>query len=453
MGVLIVERRGRWMSSSVLAAGLIACAVLAEFDSDDPRLRESPGQFVGPFLALSDADMVATAYVDGALEPLGHGRDELALFVDGRVVSTVPASNSVISWPQVVDVSPDGRFAFTVETKGPAEPGVSAYQNVVRDFPEGTRLDVFAIEGDQIRHVDGRDGLGRSLKSVEHVREGLILFVASGSPGAELVAVTLSTSGMIDEVRTIDLDLPVRDGDAEKTINALHVSPDGTTLAANIANHRIQFYQMALDDEGLPKSVVAFGPPTPNLGRRLSVGKWTPNGRYFVVSDTNGGAPALGMLVQGPGAITVLRPPSDAGTAPEIVSRAKVGRFPEGFDISRDGTRVAAVNMERTYLPESPLLTAWPGRRLYSVSLLSLDPDTGRLTLLDSIRQAGILPEDVLFDGEGHNLAVAVFHRRRGLDRGRGFIDFFAIEEGRRLVSQGTTQAVMRGPHDLVRVR
>jgi len=183
------------------------------------------------------------------------------------------------------------------------------------------------------------------------------------------------------------------------------------------------------------------------------VGKWTPDGRYFVVADTNGGAPSLGMLVQGPGAITVLRPPRDADSAPEIVSRAEVGRFPEGFDISPDGTRVATANMERTYLPESLLLTAWPGRRLYSVSLLSLDPETGQLTLLDTIRQAGIPPEDVLFDAEGRNLAVAVFHRRRGTDRGRGFVDFFAIEEGRRLVSQGTTQAVMRGPHDLVRVR
>jgi hypothetical protein len=69
--------------------------------------------------------------------------------------------------------------------------------------------------------------------------------------------------------------------------------------------------------------------------------------------------------------------------------------------------------------------------------------------MLDRIEQAGILPEDILFDATGRNLAVAVFHRRKGPDRRRGFIDFYSIENGRRLVSQGVTQPLMRGAHGL----
>ncbi len=83
--------------------------------------------------------------------------------------------------------------------------------------------------------------------------------------------------------------------------------------------------------------------------------------------------------------------------------------------------------------------------------LLSLDPETGTLEKLDEIRAAGVLPEDVIFDETGQHLAVATFHRRKGPDRTRGFIDFFSIENGE-LKAQNKTQAVMRGPHDLVRI-
>jgi hypothetical protein len=133
------------------------------------------------------------------------------------------------------------------------------------------------------------------------------------------------------------------------------------------------------------------------------------------------------------------------------VSAAKVGRGAEGFSISRDGRLVASINMERTYLPEIAPLTFWKGRRLYSVSLLSINPSTGALLEIDRVSAAGILPEDVIFDEQGQNLAVAVFHRRKGDGRRKGFVDFYSIEDGR-LVAQGVTQEMMRGVHDLVSI-
>ena len=108
--------------------------------------------------------------------------------------------------------------------------------------------------------------------------------------------------------------------------------------------------------------------------------------------------------------------------------------------------------MERTYLPNLPVLAVWSKRRLYTLSLLSIDPETGMLDTLDDIRIAGVLPEDVIFDEIGRNLAVATFHRRKGPDRLRGFIDLFTITEDGQLESQGVTQPVMRGAHDLVRL-
>lgn len=436
-----MKHRPRWLAG---LAALTATAVIAgfgEFDSDDPRLRIEPGEFTGRFLAVSDADMSATAYADGQLEPLTNGRDELTIFTRGCPSGTVAASNSVIGWPQVVDVSDDGRYAVVAESRGPAPRGVSAYADVTQDFPPGTTLSLFSL--DDMALTDQRTSLGHNLRSVEFAPNGR--FVVIASEDAELI-IAETANGRIGDVHRYALDLPLHRDDEQRTITSLHLSPDGVTLAANIANHRVQFYRLTLGSQGIPVAVTRVGEATDDLGRRLSVGKWTPDGRHFVIADTNGGASAAGMLVQGPGALIVLRP---SDSAPVIVSRAAVGRFPEGFDISPDGTRVAAVNMERTYLPQNPLLTFWPGRRAYSVSLLALDPGTGHLTELDRIRQAGILPEDLIFDAEGRNLAVAVFHRRTGPARSQGFIDFFTVH-GDELASQGVTQPVMRGAHDLV---
>jgi hypothetical protein len=444
-------RRWRWWMASLAGAGAAACATVGDLGSDEPGLAIAPARFAGRFLAVSDADMPGTAYADGVLEPLANARDELTLFADGAVRAAEPASNSVISWPQVVDVSSDGRFAAVVETRGPAPKDVATYRSVYTDFSEGTQLSVFAIEADGLRRVDTRDGVASNLGSVEFAADQHRLVIATETEGAELFVAELRPDGAIESLRGFPLPAARLEGDAEKPVRTIHVAPDGVTLAVNVANRRVQFFRLALGPTGRAIGVRPLGRASADLGRRLSVGKWTPDGRHLLVTDTNGGSGPHPLLTR-PGAVLAVRPPAGPEDVPALASRARVGGFPEGLDVGPDGTRVATVNLERTFLPELGILSAWPGRRRYSVSLLSLDPQTGALRELDRIREAGILPEDALFDATGENLAVAVFHRRKGPGRKRGFVDFYSIEEGERLVSQGVTQAVTRGTHDLVRV-
>ncbi|MEM9054394.1 MAG: hypothetical protein AAGB16_03630, partial [Pseudomonadota bacterium] len=178
--------------------------------------------------------------------------------------------------------------------------------------------------------------------------------------------------------------------------------------------------------------------------------KWTPDGTFLIVTDVNSYDSSIAMLVQRGGQVFTIAPPTLEAPA-QVIDQQRVGRFAEGVEVSDDGTLIASIAMERTYLPQLAPLAVWPHRRRYSLMLLSLDPETGDLEKLDEIRAAGVLPEDVIFDETGRNLAVATFHRRKGPDRQRGFIDFFSIEDGK-LVAQNKTQAVMRGPHDLVRI-
>lgn len=435
------------------AAAALALAFLGEFRSDDPGLAEAPGTFEGRFLALSDADMTATAYADGKLEPFEGAEDRLVLFEAGRGVASLSAPNSVISWPQVVDVTPDGRHAVVVETRGAAPPGIAEMETVYADFPEGRRLTLFAITDGALSERAAIEVIGLNLQSVE-VHGGAgdrnWLAIASEEDGAELRIATIDGAGRLTAQAAIDLAPPYRDDDAERRIRTLHVSPDGTTLAVNVANRRIQFYRLVMNRGGWPIAAEPVGAPV-DVGVRLAVGRWTPDSRFFLVTDVNAYDSNLAMLTQRGGQVHVILPPDDT-TQGRVVDSARVGRFAEGLEISDDGRRVASIAMERTYLPNWPVLAAWPKRRAYTLVLLALDPETGTLTELDRIRQAGVLPEDVIFDETGQNLAVAVFHRRKGPDRYRGFVDFFRITADDRLESQGVAQPVMRGVHDLVRI-
>jgi hypothetical protein len=96
--------------------------------------QDFPGHFgfQGRYLAvLSDADMVATAYVHGQLGPRGAGmRDTLSLIPLGAGAAglrpvEVPVSNAVTAWPSNLAITPDSRFAFVTEVDEPPPAGAT----------------------------------------------------------------------------------------------------------------------------------------------------------------------------------------------------------------------------------------------------------------------------------------------------------------------------------------
>ncbi|MEO1642092.1 MAG: beta-propeller fold lactonase family protein [Pseudomonadota bacterium] len=439
----------RWILGGVVLAGAASCVALGDFASDDPGFTEAPGTFEGRFLALADASMAGTAYGDNLLEPFEGMRDELILFEEGEARAVIEASNSVVSWPQILDISPDGRFAYVVETRGNLDPSIEAVDDVYKDMPGGRLLSVFGVDDGALTLLQEVEVGGASPQSVEAPEALPLLYIATETDGAELVTFSVSGDGAVEDRRAFDLEPPYLPEDAEKRIRTLVVAPDGVTFAANIGNKRVQFYRTVLDLDQRPQEVEKIGEAI-EFGVRLSTMKWTPDGSFLIVTDVNSYDSTLAMLTQKGGQVFVIAPP-DGEAAARVVDQARVGRFAEGVELSDDGRYIASIAMERTYLPELFFLEAWPRRRQYSLMLLELEPETGALSVMDEIRVAGVLPEDVIFDESGRNLAVATFHRRKGADRQRGFIDFFSIEDGK-LVAQDRTQATMRGPHDLVRI-
>lgn len=78
-------------------------------------------QFTGQaLLVASDADMVATAYADAQLDRIAGIEDTLTLMglplnAKQPAIASVQVSNSVMSWPQIIAVSPDGQRAYVAE--------------------------------------------------------------------------------------------------------------------------------------------------------------------------------------------------------------------------------------------------------------------------------------------------------------------------------------------------
>ena len=130
------------IAMAVLVAASVACTPLVT--TAQPS-RHAPLDFEGRMLlALSDADMVASAYVDGRLGAI-EGSDTLSVIAlggdpRGWRAATVAASNSVAGPPVAVAATPDGRYAFVVETFTPRPEGKA--DAVFGDLRPGNRLQV-----------------------------------------------------------------------------------------------------------------------------------------------------------------------------------------------------------------------------------------------------------------------------------------------------------------------
>ena len=112
---------GSVFGSFPLSAVLSAVCISAQVQQARPDLA-----FKGRYLVVaSDTDMLPSAYADGVLGS-DVGRDELSVIQlhqpQGEMTTaTVPVSNSVIGPPSSIALTPDGRYAAVVETRGAAD--------------------------------------------------------------------------------------------------------------------------------------------------------------------------------------------------------------------------------------------------------------------------------------------------------------------------------------------
>jgi DNA-binding beta-propeller fold protein YncE len=422
----------------------IAMAFSTQASAKDAEPQKFPGymDFKGRYMAvLSDADMVASAYLDNDLGPSSPLlRDELAIVplengLPGKP-KRVPVSNAVTSWPSILALSRDGRFAYVAETDQPRQAGLDRRDQL----KPSSIVRVVAI---------AEDTAGSVIQEIETAgrAQGLSL-----RPQGDVLAINIiNTSrpqvgflhagpgGRLSDFVAVDLPgklaTPPRD---------LAWSPDGEILAATFpADNAARFYR--LRKEGSQQILDQIGEPV-ITGKFAGVGQWSPDGKHFFVTNPYwfGGAADL-YVGSNTSTLAGVRVERSSGRH-TVVSAAAGGASAENFAISPDGRTIVTLNMERSFLGPSDRRLSYHA----SLTLMSWDPAREQLIARRTIPFESILPEGITFDLSGRYLAVANFSEsnpRRPL--AETTVKFFRVTEEPEptLVQMDMEVPVMRGAH------
>jgi 6-phosphogluconolactonase (cycloisomerase 2 family) len=434
----------------VLALVGYALLQLIEPISIAPIARQATPQFAGrALLVASDADMVATAYADAKLDRVAGIEDtltvmKLPLEPAKPAIAPLQVSNSVMSWPQIIAVSPDGQRAYVAEVRSRPADGIQEFEQIDQ-MPDGAMVTVVDIADPSQPKILESVKVGRNPEHLSISPDGKLLAVNLEDPGRELLIIQLRPDGRLGK----RFYFPMSGSNTRQDNYTAVWHPSGQFLAmTQNQNRRIGFYQVTQTADNV--TVTPYGEPI-TVGNHLSHARFTQDGHFLLVPDLKWSTlpQPLGSLLNPKGEMIAIRFAPESKQPPAIVSRTEVGVSPEGFALSPDNTLIATVNMRRTYLPNS--IPAWRGKPYSSLSLVKFDPTLGQLETIDEYGFEGLLPEQATFDASGKSLAVVIYNYREPSPKS-GAIEFWNLLPGDRpkLERTGYKTPVVRGAHDIV---
>lgn len=440
---------------ATMAAVLAAMSLVTHAE---PVTSEFRG-FAGPgFLVASDADQTATAYATGVLERVEGIEDTLSVvnFPEGGTepeVAELGVSNSVLGWPSIVEVSPDGNTAYVVESRGTPPQEVEGYDDIFAELPAGSLMSVIDVSEPSEPEILQEVRLATNPSAVSVSPDGDSVSVGFGGlengyaseDDFDSLALLPVEGSRVGEPTYFDVD------NAEGQLaDVLEVEwhPSGNFLALTINDSEVAFFEVVWD--GGEPQLEPLGERFTD-GTEFTEGVFSPDGGHFVIEDVGWGEGATGFLFNRRGTLTSVR--FDEGGEHEVVSTARVGVSPEGLAMSPGGDLIATVNMRRTYLQDT--LPVYPARARSSVSLVEFDNASGELATVAEYFYEGLLPEDAVFDAEGESLAVTIYNYDEEFPE-EGAMEFWNVTEKRGEPALERTDfdlPVVRGAHTVEALR
>jgi 6-phosphogluconolactonase (cycloisomerase 2 family) len=421
-----------------------------------------PLQFAGrALLVTSDADMVATAYADAKLDRVAGIEDTLTtialpLNLDRPSLSPIQVSNSVMSWPQIIAVSPDGKRAYVAEVRSRPADDIQELPDI-EEMPEGELITVVDVANLEQPKVLQTATVGKNPKHLSISPDGKLLAINLEEPGQELAIFQIQPDGTLGERSNFAI---AKDFSRSTVPEAIVWHPSGNFLAMTTTSDgtegkfisSVAFYKVVRSDQAI--QIELYDQPL-EVGNHLSNARFTADGRFLLVPDLKWRTQrvwTLNFLLNPKGEMIAIRFEPETGNPPEVVSKAKVGLSPEGFALSPDNSLIATVNMRRTYFSPN-LPPAWRGKSYSSLSLVQFDRQSGQLTPVDEYGFKGLLPEQATFDANGKSLAVVIYNYREQSPQ-TGAVEFWNVVSGKqpKLERTGFKLDVVRGAHDIVLV-
>ncbi|MBX7484035.1 hypothetical protein [Qipengyuania qiaonensis] len=432
------------VSRRLIAAALISLASTActQTTSQSPLAGIDADRVV----AIADGDFRASSYFDGKLSA------DDALFADRLLVwersSSTPrsfaVSNSVTSPPEVLAVSPDGRYAYVVERLGKRD----ARMTEIGDLPPGGLLTAVDLAADG--PVTSTMRIEGNLEAIDLSDDGRMIAVVSNAIGRPLLHLVPVDGTRFEDPTVVPLaDLALRNsptGTGTPMASAVFWQPGTRNLAVTI-NTLDRVVMLRTFETVNGARVEPWGPPV-DVGSDPFTGRFTPDGRHFLTLEWGRDLDAddlAGRLPTWPSRIGVVRVARSESDRHTYLPGPETDLSSEGIAVSPDGNLVAAISMRGTPFPKSSDRNT-PNA---SVILFSIDPFTGLLTRRDRREFPGLLPEGAAFDRTGRHLLVTAFERTSAEG---GAIFVFGISQSPSGVGLEGVNVIptVHGPHHVV---
>ncbi len=407
-------------------------------------------------LALSDVDMVATAYEDGNLgAAVPNAQDTLAIakLPFGNNVkpdATITASNSVNSPPAVMDVTPNGQLAMVLETWQPRSPQATK----LSDLAQGNKLRAFNLSN---------PGQPRLVSEVEIPRQSQAI---QANPSGDLAVITgfdLANGLTFVPIRNNRLgspqtfpfpgltprpDLPL-DG-------AIFVQwhPSGRYVAVNFnVRSQVVFYEVLRAANGTVSGLKQWGNIV-RVNKFPMSGRFTPDGRHYITSDLQWGPDVPGFFNVNQGLLTTIRVAATDVPADKVqhftVAVVEGGLGSESIAISPDGKFLVTSSMRNTgKLKSDPIYNPEASLGLYQIN-----PETGVLDKMGEWMFKATLPQGLTFDASSNFVFVGV-NAYDDNNPMQGGVEVWQLrrEEKASLERMNTTIRLPRGVHTLSLIR
>jgi DNA-binding beta-propeller fold protein YncE len=425
-------------------------AISQDISFSHPAKWEFQGSYI---VSVSDADMLASAYVNGMLGPK-EGKDTLSIIDLNKHPAAykaveVPASNSVAGPPAVLAIDKKNHYAYVIETFSP-RPADNDLSHSFSDFKLGELLTVYDINNKAKPKLIDQHTIEKRPDSVSLSPDGkwlTVTYYPTGKEEHKPLAIYQMSNGNIEQ--SYFPSIPQWQATDRLIFSSWH--PSGKYISIiNETKAEVSFFEVNFD--GL--TLTQWG-NTVSVGKAPFIGRFTQDGNHFLVNNLFWGPDVQGKWNEAPsGTLVNIKLNADEQknkVRHALSSQVLVGPSPEGFAVSPKGDLVVTANMERSWLPYDDPRQSWHS----SLSLIKRDAESGAMNVLHTTPYQGILPEAVVFDGSGKYLAVTTYDQYDQSITG-GSIDFFEIvsdplnPENKMIMQTIWRTPVTRGPHSMV---
>ncbi|MEL7005984.1 MAG: hypothetical protein AAFN93_25140, partial [Bacteroidota bacterium] len=233
--------------------------------------------FEGDILAISDADMISGAYANGILNKVEGIEDQLTLITNKNgsqsVMSQLHVSNSVISWPAIVEWNDERKLAYISETRGVHREESQRMDNVFKDFPVGKTISVVDYRNREAPKIIQQKTVGENIQGVSMNNNRTLLASGSTEKKKELIVMTLDSGLIANTFYFTNQHIDAKDT-GNGGIRTIEFHPKEDVIAVNLNNTHLVFYQIIYKNDIVEAN---------QIGQPLEVGKiWTvPANMYY----------------------------------------------------------------------------------------------------------------------------------------------------------------------------